>query len=62
MQGRTTMIIAHRLKTLRSADLILMLSDGEIAERGTHEELMSLNGEYARFVALQSAHRLTIDR
>ena len=45
-QGRTTFVIAHRLSTIRSADQILVVEAGEILERGSHDELISLNGRY----------------
>jgi ATP-binding cassette subfamily B multidrug efflux pump len=52
-EGRTTFIIAHRLSTIQHADQILVLSRGEVVERGTHEELMSLNGMYQKMYQLQ---------
>ena len=53
MQGRTSVTIAHRLATVRNADVIFVLHDGTIAERGTHDELLSMNGLYARLFRLQ---------
>lgn len=48
MKGRTTLVIAHRLSTIEKADLILLMDKGRIVERGTHDELLALNGYYAR--------------
>jgi subfamily B ATP-binding cassette protein MsbA len=53
MKGRTTFVIAHRLSTIRKADLILVLDDGEIVERGNHDELMRHGGVYKKLHALQ---------
>jgi ABC-type multidrug transport system fused ATPase/permease subunit len=54
MKGRTSIIIAHRLSTIRSADAILVLNDGKIAEKGTHKELLEIeNGIYKNLSSLQ---------
>jgi len=46
MKGRTTFVIAHRLSTIRNADQIVVIEDGRVLERGTHDELMLLGGRY----------------
>ena len=52
-RGRTTLVIAHRLSTVRRADMILVLDDGEIVERGTHDALLQQNGSYRSIYDLQ---------
>ena len=47
MEGRTSFIIAHRLSTIKNADIILVLKDGDVIEKGNHEELMAKGGFYA---------------
>jgi subfamily B ATP-binding cassette protein MsbA len=54
MEGRTSVIIAHRLATIQRADVICVIKDGAILERGTHEELLQAHGLYAEFYELQS--------
>ncbi len=56
MQGRTSFIVAHRLSTIREADLILVMRDGRIVEQGNHEELLEKNGFYAQLYRSQFAH------
>ncbi len=55
MQGRTTFIVAHRLSTIREADVILVMRDGHIVEQGNHETLLARNGFYARLYNSQFA-------
>lgn len=54
MQNRTSVVIAHRLSTIQKADLIVVMSKGEIVEQGTHTELLAKNGTYSKLVSLQS--------
>lgn len=60
MKGRTTFIIAHRISSLKHADEILVLEDGEIAERGTHDQLLTNNGAYQRIYDIQYQDREAI--
>ena len=58
-EGRTTLIIAHRLSTVRNADTIAVIGDGRISETGTHEELLESNGLYSRLWAVQTGEATT---
>ena len=60
-KGRTTLVVAHRLSTIRNADEIAVVMDGKITERGTHEELMAADGIYKNLYALQFRDNDLID-
>ncbi|OUL22542.1 ABC transporter ATP-binding protein [Nostoc sp. 106C] len=61
LQGRTSFVIAHRLSTVTQADQVLVIQQGQIIERGTHAELMSLQGVYANLYALQLGAATTME-
>ena len=54
MEGRTSILIAHRFSTVKLADEILVLQDGKIIEKGNHRDLMKLDGEYAKLYSIQA--------
>lgn len=53
MKGKTTIMIAHRLSTLRDADSLIVIENGKVAESGTHDELMARDGVYHKLYSLQ---------
>jgi ABC-type multidrug transport system ATPase subunit len=61
MQGRTTLIIAHRFSTIRHANKIIVLEQGNIAESGTHDELLKQDGIYSRLYHMQTTARSSND-
>ena len=56
MKDRTTLVVAHRLSTIRNADLICVLHEGQIVEQGTHDQLMALSGYYRRLIEMQQSN------
>jgi ATP-binding cassette subfamily B protein len=60
-EGRTTIIIAHRLSSLQHADEILVLDNGRIVERGDHDDLLALNGRYRELFDLQQTQAVEVD-
>jgi subfamily B ATP-binding cassette protein MsbA len=54
MKNRTSLIIAHRLSTIQSADLIIVLENGEVVEQGSHQQLMNQGGLYNRLIEMQT--------
>ena len=56
MQGRTSFIVAHRLSTIQEADVILVMRDGQVIEKGKHEELLQNKGFYSELYESQFAH------
>jgi len=55
LEGRTSIVIAHRLATIRAADEIIVVADGRVIERGTHEQLLAVDGLYASLSHTQFA-------
>ena len=56
MKDRTTLVVAHRLSTIRNADLICVLHEGQIVEQGTHDQLMAISGYYRRLIEMQQSN------
>jgi ATP-binding cassette subfamily B protein len=61
LEGRTAVIVAHRLSTILNCDEILLVHDGEVAEAGTHDELLALDGLYAKLYKLQFADARVVE-
>jgi ATP-binding cassette, subfamily B, bacterial len=60
MEARTSVVIAHRLSTILAADVILVVSEGKVVEQGTHQELLTRNGLYARLYNTQFRQQLPV--
>jgi len=57
LEGRTSIVIAHRLATIRAADQIIVVDNGKVVEQGTHDQLIALDGLYATLSRTQFAHQ-----
>ena len=62
MVGKTTILISHRVSTVKMANKIIVLGDGSVLESGTHEELLSINGTYAQLHAKQLSEKRNIEQ
>jgi ABC-type multidrug transport system fused ATPase/permease subunit len=57
MVGRTSIVVAHRLSTIKDADMVLVIQEGKIVEQGTHDKLLKNNGVYRKLYELQFKHQ-----
>ncbi|MFR1170849.1 MAG: ABC transporter permease, partial [Coprobacillus cateniformis] len=62
IKNTTTLIIAHRLSTIVNCDLICFVENGRIIEQGTHDELIAMNGQYAKMISLQNMTMLKVNK
>jgi ABC-type multidrug transport system fused ATPase/permease subunit len=62
MEGRTSVVIAHHLNTIRHADVIFVVKDAEIVEQGKHDELLARGGFYAELCRIQTADSTTVEK
>ncbi len=58
MEGRTTIVVAHRITTIKNVDIICAIKNGTVVEQGTHDELINNNGYYKRFYMLETNNKI----